>query len=87
MITKETANAVWDILVNRAGALENERIDFVLYATEREDVPEYRFRGLLGFGGKVYLRGNGWKVYYYSEDCNDERQMIMERTNRALAWI
>lgn len=90
MITPEIANEVWDALCLRAGASRNgiDREQFITYATGRNEIPEYRIRGLLGFGGKVRLLSGGyWHVYYYPEDRNDEREEIRHRTNEALAKI
>lgn len=90
MITPDIAKDVWDILCYYAGASTNEidREQFVGYAVGRDEIPEYRFRGLLGFGGKVRLLNGGyWHVYYYPEDVNEEREAIRHRTNLALSVI
>lgn len=50
-------------------------------------MPEFRFQGALGFGGKVYFRDGKWGVYYYPEDRTAERDAICERTNAALAKL
>lgn len=75
----------------KAGAHGNpDAVDsFTIYATGRKTVQEYRFGGLLGFGGKVYLRGraDGWKVYCYPENLNSTTREVIERTNAALAKI
>ena len=89
MITETNAAEVWRILRAEAAASSRaiERDCFILYARGREDVPEYRFQGALGFGGKVYFREGRWGVYYYPEDRNPERDAIQERTNAALAKV
>jgi hypothetical protein len=90
VITEAVANQVWDILVKEAGANEGvEREAFLHHAVGQNYVQEYRFQGRLGFGGKVFLREQdvGWRVYYYSEHRNDEREEIRKRTDAALATI
>lgn len=90
IITNEVANQIWDVLC-LAGANESERQMFVGYAAGREDVPEYRFRGVLGFGGKVrkmYAHGDGyWHVLYYPEDKTPEREAVRHLANRLLSYI
>ena len=88
MITEAEANNVWDVLVREAGATDRDmdRHAFLHHAVGQEYVQEYRFCGKLGFGGKVFLReqDTGWRVYYYPEDRNAEREAVYERTNAAL---
>lgn len=87
MIDAKIANRVWNVLLD-AGASERERDAWLSYAVGRDDIPEYRFRGALGFGGKVRLSGGGyWHVYYYPEDKNEEREVLRHKINKALANI
>lgn len=84
-VTQEEANAVYDILVRYVGAHEQGRQDFVLSQTHLF-VPEYRFTGSLGFGGKVYrtdARGR-WRVGMYREDETADRLRDMALANAAL---
>lgn len=89
VINRSTAAEVWRILRAEAGASSSgtERDYFIQYVVGRDNVPEFRFQGALGFGGKVYLRGGEWGVYYYPEDRNAERDAIVERTNTALSQV
>lgn len=78
-------NQIYDILVEECGANPNWRYNFVdahLY----DDCKEYRFQGLLGFGGKFRSR-NGIYVDYYPEDKNDVRDEIVRKTNEKLLRI
>ena len=74
-------NKIWDILVSQAGAIERERNDFINYFLEEGSVKEYRFRGKLGFGGKI--KRNSWDIFicFYSEDHTEERSAIKEKVN------
>lgn len=86
---KAFLNKVWDILVQHAGAWEDDREAFVIVATDRAyRCLEYRFVGKLGFGGKVWL-WNKPHVYIncYREDETPERRKIMTATNRALKQL
>jgi hypothetical protein len=84
-MTAEQANAVYDILVEHCGAVEQERERF----TERqtyERCSEYRFQGALGFGGKFRRNGWGdrWCVDAYEGDLTAERRTMIDRANAAL---
>lgn len=76
-------DAVWDVLVELAGATEYWRADFVHHAgTHKPGELEYRFGGKLGFGGKVRSRYDGtWSVDCYLEDETPERRAIIEAVN------
>lgn len=91
-LTPEQANAVYDVLVKHAGADDTEtegvysaRTDFVFAQTDKYQ-PEYRFMGLLGFGGKFWRNGweDRWYVYCYAEDLTPARQAAVDATNAAL---
>lgn len=78
-----TPDAVWDVLMELAGATEDWRADFVRHATRLPmgDL-EYRFGGKLGFGGKVRSRSDGtWSVDCYPEDETPERRAIVAAVN------
>ena len=54
-LSVDDANAVWGVLVELAGAGEADRHAFVRYLTDDTAFPhEWRFCGLLGFGGKLH---------------------------------
>lgn len=80
-MTEEQANAVFDVLVEHAGASEYGRDEFVqLHVEGRCD--EFRFIGSLGFGGKFWRRD--WRVSCYREDVTPERVEAIRVTNEAL---
>lgn len=88
-LTKDIANKVYDILVD-IGASENMR-DIFVYAhiTDKFQV-EWRFMGLLGFGGKFWNEWSyfdekfNWRVSCYSEDENEKREQLIKETNKKL---
>ena len=63
-----TAHKIYTLLVE-LGANDEERYDFVAYMT-RQSPPcrEYRFGGLLGFGGKFYRDAISYRVGYHPDD-------------------
>ncbi len=93
-LTADQANAIYDLLVQHAGASENGREGFVIVQANTV-TNEYRFGGLLGFGGKFWRmtglrredRDLRWSVNFYSEDKTSEREAAAEVTNRALAGL
>jgi hypothetical protein len=84
MMSKEQANAIYDVLIEHAGASEWLREQFVfLHVNGRVD--EFRFMGSLGSGGKFWR--HYWSVTCYPEDATQERLETMARTDKALAKI
>ncbi len=95
-LSESDAAAVWQVLVDHAGAYDDpyDRASFVHSQVERV-VEEWRFIGCLGGGGK-FRRRLGWTCDGYREtwtvDCNredltDERQAVITKTNAALAEL
>ena len=91
-LTAEQAHAIYDVLVDFAGARESGREDFVWTQTNRH-CSEYRFMGNLGFGGKFWRntgrRGDGsygevWYVNCYHEDETPERREMIDNINYKL---
>lgn len=78
--------AVWDILVASCGASKAGRDDFVAQAMQQGYVPEYRFQGELGFGGKVHMEGPP-RVSCYGEDENPRRLRTIDDANELLAKL
>jgi hypothetical protein len=76
-----TANAIYDLLVLKAGALEHWRDSFVTYIASNGS--EYRFQGNLGFGGKFY-NDHRWRINCYPEDASDERIELIVEVNTIL---
>lgn len=91
-ITEKMANSAYDILVKECGApdREDDRRSFVSYAIS-DHAYEYRFSGLLGFGGKCYFRrergSQTMTVGMYIEDSTPERVSMQIRANGALARL
>jgi hypothetical protein len=94
-LTADQANAVYDVLVQHAGASDHQgtfaRGHFVATETE-ECVREYRFMGALGGGGKFRRDYRGgvrdcWYVSCYPEDLTPARQAAVDATNAALAEL
>ena len=80
---------VWNILVEHCGAREDGR-EFFLASCKGENSRdmgmEYRFQGILGMGGKVWINQGdaGPYVNYYQEDCSPTREEAVRATNEAL---
>lgn len=88
-ISKQQANAIWDILVRHAGANDDPdaRHNFVFDATSPRPTGEYRFMGRLGFGGKFRNNGNNNNVPYvdyYLVDRTIARDAVVLATNAFL---
>lgn len=89
-LTLEQAHTVYTILVAFCGATEGgfERSNFVVSATRSHDHSiEYRFQGLLGFGGKFYAIHNLWYVSYYPEDESENRRVLRDTANFVLKAV
>lgn len=81
----DEAHAVWDLLVELAGASEEGRDLFVPYITyPHQHMHEYRFCGSLGFGGKLHRNGSGVYVSFYREDRTEARDAIVAEVNARL---
>ena len=92
-MTPEIANAIYDTLVEHAGASESWRENFV-HAQQITDpiCVEYRFQGRLGFGGKFWRTPSfnypTWYVNAYIEDeARPEVRDMIAATNAALASL
>jgi len=90
-MTKEMANKVYDVLVEECGANDSDmwRDMFVSHHIKDDclwgGVSEWRFQGLLGFGGKFWIcTSRGWDVNYYREDATHERDQMMRKANERL---
>jgi hypothetical protein len=89
-ITHEQADAAYDILVRLAGARDgrHDRGAFIYHVAQApHPTREYRFGGLLGWGGKFRNNGNYGNVPHvdcYPEHLNPEREAIISRTNEEL---
>lgn len=82
--SSEWYDAVYSVLVSKAGAPETYRRDFLcLHTNPKERCDEWRFCGTLGGGGKYWKEKN--TVTCYSEDSTPDREQIIAATNAALA--
>jgi len=83
-LTAAQANAVYDLLVQHAGASEEGRESFVSAETSQH-CTEYRFGGSLGFGGKFWRNAGAWYVTAYPEtiEARPEIRQAIDATNRA----
>lgn len=86
-LTENQAIAVFNILVEHAGARadEQDQASFVLEFTKERPTSEYRFIGGLGFGGK--FRFPRLTVDCYPEDETAALRGMVEKTNAALAYF
>lgn len=84
--TETEADAIFKVLVDSGGAdpAEADTFRWVLIANHAR---EYRFRGKLGFGGKLYWSRNNLRVAYYAEDQTPERDELAADLNHALARL
>lgn len=91
-LTQVQADAVWDLLVAEAGANPGARDEFCRYVTDNFngglELYEYRFMGLLGFGGKFKNGWGQWYVaYYVPEDDTVDRRALRAVLNERLAAL
>lgn len=80
-----TAGRIYDILIAHVGALDSGREAFVRAQTDG-DCTEYRFRGMLGLGGKFWI-DPAWRVTCYPEDASVARLSAMVDCNHALKQL
>lgn len=83
VITAEQAERVWVILEEYAGASRSTRDEF-MYAATVAGITEFRFGGLLGFGGKFWINCGRWYVNCYREDELPSRLMLIAAINEKL---
>lgn len=88
-LDETAAHRVWDVIVEKAGARESDREDGVRYLTTASDFAhEFRFIGLLGFGGKVrFSDEHGAWIDCYREDRDEVKDAILSHVNERLALI
>ncbi len=90
-LAPDEAHAVWDLLVAKAGASphDEDHYAFVAYLTAEDAFPhEYRFCGLLGFGGKLHTNHHpALSVSCYREDRDEVRDAIVATVNEDLARL
>lgn len=88
VISEGKAKAIYDVLVKECGANKSDEDSFVYeFTTHSKYGPasEWRFQGLLGYGGK--FRYPRLSVDCYRDDETSDRLAIIERTNEKLALL
>lgn len=83
----DISNRVYTILVTTCGASESERKDFV-HAMQRTEqlCQEWRFRGMIGFGGKFYCSDLWCVGCYPEEEGPDSVTRIAEANEQLIAF-
>lgn len=61
-ISEELANQLYDILVEECQAHEGGKEMFVVWATSDYPGNEYRFGGIFGMAGKIWLEHDGVRI-------------------------
>lgn len=85
VLDAELAGKIYDILVEKCRAPADEKSSFVHSHTERPHTcTEWRFCGLLGFGGKFRNHSDRLFVDCYRENEDPETLTIMAETNEAI---
>jgi len=87
-LTVEQANAIYDVLVKECGACDygHDRESFV-HRQITEEIPEWRFCGDLGFGGKFWRNCGRWYVTCYREDETPKRLAMIDAANESLGKL
>jgi hypothetical protein len=91
-VSEQLYRQCWAILVQHAGA-RAEDIDQFLQACEQiqdrssGDCLEYRFCGVLGFGGKFWRYQNRLYITCYPEDETEKRRGVIQKVNQLLEAI
>ncbi len=86
------AETIYNILIRECGASEYNRRQFVeahcrIGFPETPVCREFRFQGVLGFGGKFRNVHGKWYVDYYQEDTREYRDAVVEIANRKLQTL
>lgn len=82
-VDEATSTSIWSALVTHCGASETGLDEFVRFAGSGQWT-EYRFQGLLGFGGKVWNVRDTFRVSCYPEDSTPSRSAMIEAANKEL---
>lgn len=84
-ITAFQARFIFNILVEHAGAHEDDKKQFlVAQANRKYPCREFRFCGSLGFGGKFWNNNGKLYINCYQEDETPKRNRIIKLVNRIL---
>ncbi len=85
-ISPKAAVAIYAVL-RLLGASHHDEEVFVQRFTSEQPPPEWRFQGMLGFGGKFYRDEWTWRVGCYREDDTDARRAAMASANLLLETL
>lgn len=93
VFSRERAETLYAILVSCCGAPRDD-LDMFLHAVEDQS-REYRFQGVLGFGGKIYFDHYPDKLLglfharidCYAEHKTEERGKLIIQVNAVLAAL
>lgn len=83
-IEKDVLEAIYTLLVERAGAHESYRQDFLYHFP---GCVEFRFMGSLGFGGKIWCDGGRVYIDCYRENETPERLTLIALVNTRIAEL
>ncbi len=86
MNPRDIFSRAFDILVEHAGVQDFrdwQRETFIRDFAEGTTT-EWRFQGLLGFGGKFWRNNNHYYITCYPEDRTPERETIIAKVNELL---
>lgn len=86
-LTPKQANSIYSVLVANAGVRDSESERAMFVDLECRGCTEYRFQGLLGFGGKFWNDNHRWYVNCYPEDETPERLAMIAKVNEELAKL
>ncbi len=89
MEPREIFEKAYSILVEHAGAPDNadQVATFTGYYLDSRSNAEFRFCGLLGFGGKFWRNDQRYYISCYPEDRNTNRDRIIGKVNLLLSAL
>lgn len=86
-ISRDEALKVWDVLLRNECVSPDTDVQEA-FVRELSAWPyEYRFRGSLGHGGKVWIDQHDWEIGCYESDETPERLKKINAVNRQLAEL
>jgi hypothetical protein len=82
-ISQDVAERIWRILVEECGNRDDlrDKHSFMHYLATENSNHEWRFQGLLGFGGKFHNNCGRWWISCYPEDRTDKRDEMIRKAN------
>ena len=80
-LTEELANKIYDYLVKEIRAQESDRRSFVNTMINEKPTNEWRFQGVLGFGGKFWNEHNRFRVSKYPETGCARHEWVVAKAN------